>query len=143
MQVNEGRIFIGRFPSKSDLLISLTDFCRDNDVRLGVFSVIGALFSAKLGFYRQDEHRYVECLSLKKTLEITSCTGNVSLMDSKIFIHAHVTLADHEGRCYGGHLMPGAVIFAAEYNIRELKGGELKREHDQETGLCLWGQESS
>ncbi|MBF0522099.1 MAG: DNA-binding protein, partial [Candidatus Omnitrophica bacterium] len=51
---------------------------------------------------------------------------------------AHIMLADWEGRCYGGHLMPGTMIFAAEYCIKELTGLELHRGHDQETGLSLW-----
>ena len=135
---SDGRTFIGRFTSRSDLLTSLTDFCKKENIRLGVFSVIGAVTSARLGYYDQDSKKYVECLNLTHKLEIASCSGNISLKDSDISVHAHVTLADHEGRCYGGHLMPGATIFAAEYYIKELTGRELHRGHDRETGLCLW-----
>jgi len=139
MQVKEGRRFIGRFAFKSDLLASLTEFCKNEGITLGTFSIIGALTRAKLGYYRQDEKKYVECVNLEKKLEVTSCIGNISLKDSEVFVHAHVTLADHEGNCYGGHLMPGAEIFAAEYYIQELTGASLKRKHDPETGLSLWG----
>ena len=138
MQVKEGRTFIGRFSAKSDLLAALTGLCKKEDIRLGVFSVIGALTSAKLGYYKQDAKKYVDCASLDKKLEIASCTGNISLLDSEIFVHAHITLADHNGTAYGGHLMPGSTIFAAEYYIKELKGTTLERAHDPETGLKLW-----
>ena len=138
MQANEGRIFIGRFKSKSDLLTSLTDFCKEKKVSLGVFSVIGALRNAKMGYYDQNAKKYTGCVSLDKKLEITSCVGNVSLKDGEIFIHAHITLADHDGKCYGGHLMPGSFIFAAEYYIKELTGSKLERKDDAETGLSLW-----
>jgi len=138
MQVGEGRRFVGRFKMKSDLLGALTEFCKNENIKLGVFSVIGALTGAKLGYYKQDEKKYVECVSLDKKLEIASCIGNVSLKETDIFIHAHVTLADHDGKCYGGHLMPGSCIFAAEYYIKELTGKELTRKHDPETGLSLW-----
>jgi len=138
MKVEKGRTFIGRFDYKADLLASLTDICKKEKIRLGVFNVIGALTCAKLGYYKQDEKKYTECVSLDKKLEITSCMGNISLMDSEIFVHAHVTLADHKGACYGGHLMPGSIIFAAEYYIQELTGAELNRIHDPETGLHLW-----
>ena len=139
MQANDGRTFIGRFKHKSDLLDELTSFCKKENIHLGVFSVIGALDSVKLGYYKQDAQEYTEAVSLDKKLEITSCIGNISLKDSEIFVHAHITLADHDGKCYGGHLMPGARIFAAEYYIKELKGGELTRKYDPETGLSLWG----
>jgi len=139
MKVSVGRSFIGRFKYKSDLLDSLTEICKKENIRLGVFSVIGALTSAKLGYYDQENQKYTSCVELDKKLEITSCTGNISLMDNEVFIHAHITLADHKGECFGGHLMPGSVIFAAEYYIKELKGRELKRVKDTKTGLSLWG----
>ncbi len=138
MQINEARIFVGRFKLRSDLLMSLTEFCKEENIKLGVFFVIGALTNAKLGYYDQDAKEYVECVSLDKKLEITSCIGNISLKDVEIFVHAHITLADHKGHCYGGHLMPGSIIFAAEYYIKELAGGELERKYDPETGLSLW-----
>ncbi len=138
MQLSEGRIFIGRFEFEADLLNSLTEFCKENNIRLGTFAVIGALTSAKLGYYNQDDKKYVECISLEKKLEITSCIGNISLLNSEIFVHAHITLADHQGQCYGGHLMPGSKIFAAEYHVKENLGGELVRKPDGQTGLKLW-----
>jgi len=138
MQVKKGRVFIGRFRAETGLLEALTDFCKKENIQLGVFSVIGALTRAKLGFYKQDEKKYAECVSLDKRLEITSCMGNISLLDSEIFVHAHITLADHNGAAYGGHLMSGSTIFAAEYYIKELKGATFKRMYDPETGLNLW-----
>jgi len=138
MQVSEGRSFLGRFKYGDDLLLSLNAFCENNGITLGVFSVIGAVSSAKMGYFKQDTREYAECVILDETLEITSCLGNMSLSDSEIFVHAHITLADHNGKCFGGHLMPGAKIFAAEYHIKELTGAELNRSHDPETGLNLW-----
>ena len=138
MQVDEGRIFIGRFELNSDLLLSLTEFCKQENIRLGVFSVIGALTKVSLGYYNQDAQQYTECARLEKKLEITSCIGNISMKDSEIFVHAHITLADHKGQCYGGHLMPESSVFVAEYYIKELTGAELNRQYDKETGLTLW-----
>ena len=138
MQVKEGRVFIGRLGLKADILKSLKEICAKEGIRLGVFSVIGAVSAVKFGYYRQAEKKYADCVNLEKKLEITSCTGNISLKDSEIFVHAHITLADHNGRCYGGHLMLGSRIFAAEYHIKELTGATLERHPDPETGLSLW-----
>lgn len=138
MQVQEGRSFIGRLPFQADLLGALTEVCQKENIRLGVFRVIGALNNAKFGYYNQNTQKYTECVSLDKKFEITSCVGNISLKDGEIFVHAHATLADHDGQCCGGHLMPGSLVFAAEYDIKEFTGVELTRKYDAQTGLFLW-----
>lgn len=137
-QVKCGRQIIGRFESGDDLLAALTKLCQEKKVKLGTFSIIGAVTGAKLGYYNQDEKKYTGCVELNKKLEITSCIGNISIKDGEIFPHAHITLADWEGKAYGGHLMPGTIVFAAEFFIQELKGKDLIRQRDPKTGLPLW-----
>ena len=78
MQVGEGRVFIGRFEFRKDLLESLTSFCRENGIRLGVLSVIGALTGARLGYYDQAAKKYVDCVDLKKKLEILATAIQLS-----------------------------------------------------------------
>jgi len=138
MKVSAGRIFLGRFAAGEDLLESLTALCRKEDVRLGIFSIIGALRRVELGYYDQNKQEYVHSVSLPGKYEITSCIGNVSLKDGAVFVHAHMTVADREGKAFGGHLMPGSKIFAAEYSIQELTGAEFHRGLDPQTGLSLW-----
>lgn len=138
IQPSLGRTFMGRLACGDDLLQALTDFCQKNNIKLGSFNLIGAVKSAKLGYYNQDEKKYVYCVELEKSLEIASCMGNISLKDGEIMVHAHVVFADLQGKTYGGHLMPGAKIFAAEYCIQEYTKAELKRSKDTETGLPLW-----
>ncbi|MBF0531577.1 MAG: DUF296 domain-containing protein [Candidatus Omnitrophica bacterium] len=138
MEVKRGRAFIGRFEAETDLLEELNRFCRLENIRLGTAQVIGAVTRGRLGYYDQVNQKYIYCVELEKKLEIASCLANVSLKDGEIFVHAHVTFADLQGHCYAGHLMPGSVIFAAEYFIEELTGGILQREIDPRTGLMLW-----
>lgn len=138
IQPKPKRTFIGRFESGDDLLASLTDFCKKENIRLGAFSVIGAVKQAKLGYYNQEQKQYATCVELDKKLEIASCMGNISLKDNEIIVHAHIVLADWEGKAFGGHIMPETIIFAAEFNIQEYSGAELHREKDETTGLPLW-----
>ena len=138
MQVQQGRTFIGRFKKGLDLLTCLTQFCKKENIRLGTFSVMGALSDLTIGYYLQDEQRYSDGIRLQQDLEIVSCYGNISLKDHEIFVHAHIIASGHDGRCHGGHVLPGSHIFAAEYSIQELTGAELTRKFDPETGLSLW-----
>ena len=55
MKVENKRTFIGRLPHKADLLSAITEVAKKENVTLGVFTVIGAVSSAKLGYYKQDE----------------------------------------------------------------------------------------
>ena len=68
-----------------------------------------------------------------------SCIGNVSLKDGKPFIHAHILLADEQGKTIGGHLFSETIIYAGEINLQELTGKPMKRTYDSNTGLMLWG----
>jgi len=137
-ETQRGRSFIGRFDCGDDLLGALTQFCRANAIRLGAFHLIGAVKNAKLGYYSQDEKKYTGCVEFDQKLEIVSCSGNISLKDGESFVHAHIALADYKGNAFGGHLMPGTTVFAAEFVIQEFTGALLERSQEPCTGLPLW-----
>jgi predicted DNA-binding protein with PD1-like motif len=100
------------------------------------FTSIGALKCAKLGFYNQEKHEYLETLLLSPQ-EIASCVGNISLKEGDPFVHAHAVLADLNGNAKAGHLLEGKV-FAAEVHLIELIGEKIVRKNDALTGLSLW-----
>jgi len=132
-----GKVILERLPHDSDLLAAITGLARREGIKAGTIMAIGAVKRAKIGFYDQKTREYLET-EINQPMEISSCLGNISLKDGEIFVHAHVTLADKEGRVLGGHLAPGTIIFAAECRITELKGESLKRSYDDITGLSLW-----
>lgn len=138
-EVKIERILMGRLQHGDDLLNSLTALCRENNVRLGKVSAIGAVQKARLEYYNQWNKQYEECV-LPKPLELSSLLGNVSVKEDRIVVHAHVNLADSEGTVYGGHLAPGTIVFATEFVIEVYAGEELKRRFDAVTGLPLWQQ---
>ncbi len=62
----------------------------------------------------------------------------MSRRDGATAAHVHLTLADRDGRAFGGHAAPGCVVFACEIVLSELHGLSLEREYDETTGLPLW-----
>ncbi len=130
-----------RLAHNADLLEELNKICEENRITVGSLSVIGAVKSAKVGFYNQTKKKY-ETIAFNEPLEIASCMGNISLKDGKPFAHTHITLSDEKGKVYGGHLMPGAIIFAAEACIRQLDGDPPVRGYDSVTGLPLWEEKN-
>lgn len=132
-----GRCILGRLPHGKDLIRTLEGFCVQNSIQTAVFSVIGAVTSATLGSYDQNQQVYVT-YKKEEPLEIVNCTGNVSLKDGKVAVHAHAVLADMDGQTIGGHVFSDTVIYAGEMYIRELLGTPPEREYDETTGLPLW-----
>lgn len=132
-----GRCIVARLPHGQDLLRTIEEFCETNSVQTAVFSIIGAVTSVTLGSYDQKQQVYVTARK-NEPLEIVHCTGNVSLKDGKVFVHAHAVLADLNGQTSGGHLFSETTVYAGEMYLRELKGQPLEREYDDTTGLFLW-----
>ena len=128
---------MGRLPQGGDLINSIEEFCKKALVQMATFSVIGAVSSATIGAYDQKQQVYVT-FKEEAPLEIVSCIGNVSLKDGKPFIHAHILLADEQGKTIGGHLFSETIIYAGEINLQELTGKPMERTYDNNTGLMLW-----
>jgi predicted DNA-binding protein with PD1-like motif len=132
-----GRNFVARATYDSDLIEFLTAFAKNNGIVAASFTAIGALKYAKLGFYDQEKHEYLE-MPFSDPQEIACCIGNISIKEGEPFVHAHAVLADRNGDTRGGHLLEGRV-FAAEVHITELLGEkQLVRKKDEITGLALW-----
>ena len=129
--------FIGKLAHGSDLLEELTDICKKNNITLGRIEGLGAVKKARLAYYDQNNREY-QFFDLDQHLEITKLIANISLKDGEPIVHAHVTLADDEGKAFGGHLAPGTVVFAGEVIIEVFEGEKLERGFDEDTGLPLW-----
>jgi|ERR1041384_3716319 predicted DNA-binding protein with PD1-like motif len=138
-QYRPKRLFVGQLPYGADLYDGLTEIVRREKIRLGLVHGIGATTHAMVAYYDQNTRKY-NPLEFPGRMEIVSLNGNVSIRDGKPFVHVHVSLGDPQGNIFGGHLLPGTKLFACEVSIEELEGLELTREHDDRTGLFLWGE---
>lgn len=129
------REFFCSVPYDADLLLYLKDLIKKLGINTGVINFIGALRSAALHYYIQDEKRFHKN-TFEGPMEIVSGIGNIATLNDELVIHCHVVLADKNGTCYGGHLAEGSKVFAAEIHIRELSP-QVKRSFDPVTGLNL------
>ncbi|MFH0789962.1 MAG: PPC domain-containing DNA-binding protein [Pseudomonadota bacterium] len=132
-----GRLFMERLPYEGDLLKVLNAFCREEQIKTGYLSVIGAAKCGVFSAYNQGKQVY-ETVTLKEELEITNCQGNVSLLEGEPFVHAHISFSRADGQTLAGHLMEGTILFAGELVLREFLGPDRIRRKDPVTGLNLW-----
>jgi len=120
-----------------DLYQAVNYYCLKNKIKNGIVLAIGTLQKTIFSYYNQKERRYFKKL-INKPVEIISCIGNISLKDNLPFLHAHISVAGHDGKCFGGHLEKGCVVFACECLIIEFEKQPLARKYDGLTGLNLW-----
>jgi len=133
-----GRRIVARLDHGGDLLAQIAAVADAHGVMMGEVRAVGALQRAELAFYDQTAKRY-EPHTFERPLELLALVGNVSRRDGETAIHAHLVLGEADGRCLGGHALPGCVVFACELVLEELVGEALERGHDEVTGLPLWG----
>lgn len=127
-----------RLTNGADLLEELVAACGEVGAKAAAIEVIGAVSTLELGFYHQDRKEY-ESLTFDGAWEIASAVGNLSLRDDAPLVHLHIVASGPDGRCVGGHVMPGCTVFAAEAAITALEGlAPPERELDGVTGLKLW-----
>ena len=128
---------ISKLSYQSDLLEELTQIALKENISLGKIEAIGAVSEAAIAFYNQKTFKYQK-IKLEESYEITSFLGNITLKEKKPIIHAHLTLADDKGKVFGGHLLPGTIVFACEAIITVFHNGILERGFDKNTKLPLW-----
>ena len=132
-----GRRVVARLPHGGDLLEEIAAVADGHGMAMAEVRAIGALSEARLAFYDQRAKQYGE-FAVDGAVELLALLGNVSRRDGATAVHVHATLAGHDGRCMGGHVVPGCRVFACELMLQELDGDPLEREYDEVTGLPLW-----
>lgn len=132
-----GMIYKGRLKKGVDIIEGLSAFIRDNNIKAGIIKGIGAVSSAKLGYFNQNTKAYEERL-FDENMEIVSLIGNISLKDNEPFPHLHASFSKRDFTLVGGHLMADTIVYAFEFVIFSLSGKPMEREFDEETGLFLW-----
>jgi len=137
VQAVTGPVYVVKPRYGSDLLKELQSYVTAKKITLASLWGMGAVSRAVIRYYDQPKKEWIE-LKLDKRLEVASMVGNVSLLHGEPIVHVHVVLADEKGRCYGGHLADGTVVFNLEIIIASYSGPPVNRQMDPTTGLTLW-----
>jgi predicted DNA-binding protein with PD1-like motif len=138
MQATVGPVHILKPPFGSDLLKELNDFVHAQGINLAWFTGLGAVSRATIRYYDQPSQSWVD-LEKDERLEVSGMVGNVSLLNGEAIVHAHITFADRQGRCVGGHLGPNTLVFNMEILLTTLTANaSVVRKMDAQTGLTIW-----
>ncbi|HSH35512.1 PPC domain-containing DNA-binding protein [Schnuerera sp.] len=131
-----GSKYVVRLEKGEEVVESIKALCEKEEIKLGTITGIGAVNKAVIGLFETSTKEY-HSKELTGDMEITSLLGNISQMDGEVYLHLHITLADHNYNVHGGHLT-SAVISATGEIIIDTIEGVVDREFDEEVGLNLF-----
>lgn len=118
-----------------ELVEEVTHYCEKENIKAAWVQGLGAGDSAEISFYDPATKTYLKKM-LSEEFELISLIGNIAIVDSKPFLHAHVSLGRRDYSMIGGHLHSLRVSGSGEIKITKLSG-QFTRSYDEETGLKL------
>ena len=145
-----GRVVVSRLLPGTDLLTGIEKICRNNRISCGaVLSVVGSLAGATYQYVSRDPAepsgvKYSEPKVVSRPVEFLSGQGLVGTEeDGSICVHLHGVCIDDSGWVFGGHFgrEGNPVLATVEVVLQELRGGQLTRRYDPETGFSLFQME--
>ena len=138
---HSGQNFLVYIQIDEPVMETLTSVCKNNGIMNGQISGIGAVKEIEMGAYDLDSKSYLR-KQYPDNHELISFQGNITLKDGNPFIHAHITIGNHELHTRGGHLFEMKVAVVGEFIIRNIESN-VHREFDKNIGLAVWCLENT
>lgn len=110
--------------------------CNDLNITGGDIIGLGAVNSATLRCFNPATKEYVD-KTFNEQMEIANLTGNVGVLNGKIYLHLHITLGKTDYTALAGHLLRATLNGAGEFVINKYSG-ELPRYHNDQIGLNMY-----
>jgi predicted DNA-binding protein with PD1-like motif len=128
--------YLVRLEKGEQAIEALIAFIAKKKIPCGVLLGIGAIQNVELGYFDLKLNQY-RTKKVRKTVEVVSLMGNISYVDKKPFVHAHITVAGPDQKLLGGHFFKGTVAVTLEIYIRVINR-RLNRFHDPTMGINFW-----
>ena len=132
---NNNIIYV-RLEKEEEIMSSLYEIVKKYKVVSGWINGIGAIKSIVMGSYDTKKKTYNKN-NFNEDYELVSFIGNISTKDEEPFIHAHITISDHDCNALGGHLFSAKITATGEFMI-SITDVKINRELDNNIELYLW-----
>jgi len=128
-------VHVIRLEKEEKLIEKLLELCEREKIKAGYFNGLGALSEIELRHFNLKTKEY-SSKKLSGQYEITALHGNVSQMDGKSYIHAHIVIGDNKFNSWSGHLNEATVGATCEIFLIKLDE-TISRKKDEAIGLNL------
>ena len=129
--------YVIRMDRGEEILSSLTELCRKEQIRLGSVSALGAADHVVIGLYDVGARQYHRH-SFDEPMEITSLVGSISTKEGEPYLHLHINLCREDMSVIGGHLNECRISATCEMIVRQLDGIVERKLDEAVTGLNLY-----
>ncbi len=126
---------IARLAIGEEILASLKDLARAEEIPWAWIQGIGAIDDLTLALYDPAERRYRESV-FRENLEVVSMSGNIAWLGDDPVVHAHGVFSRVDCTTVGGHIVRGCVSVTLEATLA-IGEGRLERRPDDRVGLNL------
>ena len=127
--------YILRLEEEDEVISSLSQLTRQQGIKGGTFSGLGAVEESVIGYLDSQAKQYQK-KNLQESKELVSLQGTISWLEGEPFIHAHAVLAGNDFQAYGGHLFSAKVSATVELWVHTL-AEELKRLYEPHQKMNL------
>jgi predicted DNA-binding protein with PD1-like motif len=124
------------FAKGDEIMSGLTEFAVREKLVAGHFTAIGALESARFGWFDRAQKAYRN-IPIDEQVEMISLIGDVGLVNGVPQIHAHAAVGFPDGQMHGGHVLEATVWPTLELFLTAYRKPLIKT-HDAETNLFLF-----
>lgn len=128
--------YVIRLNKGEEVITSLKQLCKDENIKLGEITGLGASDFVEIGVFNVNTKEY-NTKMFEGMFEITSLVGNVTTKDDDVYLHIHINFGDEEGLVKGGHLVKATISATSEIILRIIEGN-VGRKLNPEIGLNLF-----
>jgi uncharacterized protein len=130
------RTYVVILETGDEIAASLNRFAAENKLAGSSFKAIGALSSAKVGWFNWETKKYDTAAEFQEQLEVLSLIGDIALKDGKPVVHSHLIVGRKDGTAHGGHLLEAHVRPTLEVVLTE-SAHPLLKTVDPESGIAV------
>ena len=131
-----GDTYIVRMDRGEEIIASLTQLCKKEDIHLATVEALGAVDHVVVSVYDVLSRTFYK-KEFNEPMEISNLCGTVSRKDGEVYIHLHATVCDKNLAAHGGHANELRVAATCEMVVRTIPG-EVNRKLDENIGLNVF-----
>jgi hypothetical protein len=124
------------FAKGDEIMSGLTEFAQREKIAGGHFTAIGALASARFGWFDRTRKAYRD-IPINHQVELISLVGDVGVANDAPQIHIHAAVGFPDGQVHGGHMLE-AIVWPTVELFFTVYPTTLVKKHDPETNLFLF-----